>query len=179
MSGSLNHAASSRAMPRCDWQSGRFGVISRSNTVSPGGSTSFIAVPSAGLPERMSRPLWSVPMPISSGEHIMPSDDWPRIFDCLISKFPGRTAPGSATRTRLPASQLFAPQTMVFTPPAGPTSTVQTESLSAFGCLARVRISPTTTLSNFGAPVLATPSTSKPRNVIARVSSSTEASSWT
>ena len=53
---------------------------------------------------------------------------------------------------------------------------MQTESLSAFGCLARVSTSPTTTvrqLRRAGPNDL--PSTSKPRNVIARQISSIEA----
>jgi hypothetical protein len=161
-------------MPRCERASGRFGVISMSNTVSPGGSTSLIGVPSAGEPSKMRRPL-PAGRPISSGPHIMPCDSCPYFFDWVILKSPGKTAPGKATGTRRPGSQLCAPQTMDFTPPAGPTSTVQSEiSFLGFGTLVRVRISPTTTRSSFGAPVLMMPSTSKPRKVIAREISSLE-----
>jgi len=174
-----NQAASSRATPRWQSPSGRLGVISRSKTTSPGGSTSLMGVPSAGRPSRMSRPACPPGRPSSSGEHIMPSESWPRMVDCLILSPPASTAPGSATGTRSPARWLGAPQTIVFTPPAGPTSTVQTVSLSALGCLSRVNTSPTITCASGGAPVRMTCSTSKPRKVIAWTISSTVASSET
>jgi len=61
----------------------------------------------------------------------MPSLATPRIVTGLIVKPPGNTAPGSAQGTFRPAATLGAPQTIVFDAP--PTSTSQTDSLSALG----------------------------------------------
>ena len=55
-------------------------------------------------------PLWSSPMPSSSTAQIMPSEIRPYFFAAVISKPPGRIAPGVANATRSPALKLVAPQ---------------------------------------------------------------------
>ena len=94
-------AATSRAIPSWLSKSGRFGVISKSSTVSEG-NISFIAVPTEAAESRISSPSDSSESPNSFALHIIPSDSTPRSFPTLILKSPGITAPGSAKGTLSP-----------------------------------------------------------------------------
>ena len=96
---------------------------------------------SIGLPSTMI-PEWSGPISSSRSERIIPFDTTPRSFACSSLWPPGITAPGSATATYAPAPKFQAPQTIWRASPS-PTSTVQSWSLSAFGCLPASSTSPT------------------------------------
>ena len=65
-------------------------------------------------------------------EHNIPSDVSPRIFAFLIAKPPGSVAPTGAKGYQPPARTFGAPHTTWSVVPV-PASTVQRESLSAFG----------------------------------------------
>ena len=88
-------------------------------------------------------PAWSAPSSSSRSERIIPSETSPRSF-ARSSGFsaPGRTAPGSATATVAPAPKFQAPQTICRGSPS-PTSTWQSWSRSAFGCLPASSTRPT------------------------------------
>jgi hypothetical protein len=98
--------------------------------------------------------------------------DAPRIVACLIASPPGSIAPSSAHGASIPAAAFGAPQTIVRRAGA-PTSTTQTQSLSAFGCADTASILATTTPEN-GGPALATSSTSRPAIVSASHSCAVE-----
>ena len=88
-------------------------------------------------------PLWSWPSSSSRSERIIPSESSPRSFRDSIFRPPGITAPGTATATVAPVPKFQAPQTIERGSPS-PTSTAQSWSLSAFGCLAASSTLPTT-----------------------------------
>ena len=120
-----------------------------------------------------SRPPWSSLSLSSRAEHSMPWLSTPRSLlkrmrKGLPSSPGGNSDPTRATGTRMPTRALGAPQT-ILSKAAWPTSTRQTRSLSALGCCAASRISPTTTWLNGGAAGTAS-STSMPAMV--RVSAS-------
>ncbi|OQA06758.1 MAG: hypothetical protein BWY66_01696 [bacterium ADurb.Bin374] len=144
-SGRLKIADSSRAMPRWERASPRFGVTLISKITSSMPRAFTISSPMETSAGRIQSPSCSSLMPSSRRLHIMPNDSSPRIFALRISKPVGSDAPIVATGTLLPASQLGAPQT-IFSGSAAPTFTVQIDSLSALGWGPRVRICPTTTL---------------------------------
>ena len=115
-------------------------------------------------------PSCILPKPISSSAQIIPLEDCPRIFACLITNgSPSKGnifVPGVATITFCPAATLGAPQTICKISPV-PTSTVVRLSLSASGCLMHVFTSPITSPCN---PPLtdsndSIPSTSNPEPV--------------
>jgi hypothetical protein len=58
-------------------------------------------------------PALSVDSPSSFSLHSMPKLSSPRIFAFLMTKSPGRMAPGVANATVSPARQFGAPQTTV------------------------------------------------------------------
>ena len=74
-------AATSRAMPRMDRQSGLLGVRSRSSTVSPRRSLSGVPTEASGSSTRM--PSCSSLRPSSFSEHTIPAETTPRILDCF------------------------------------------------------------------------------------------------
>ena len=78
-------------------------------------------------------PSWSWPRPISRIEHSMPLESTPRITPFLRSSLvPGMKLPTGANTPFMPVRALGAPHTTCTTPL--PVSTLQTRSLSAFGC---------------------------------------------
>ena len=153
-------APTSRAMPTIDRQSGRFGVISRSSTVSPAPMKSAMGWPTGASAGSTQMPEWSCPSPSSRREQHMPQLTTPRSFDFLILKSPGSTAPTSATGTLMSAAMFGAPQT-ICTGSSAPTSTVTTCMWSESGCGSQVSTCPTTTPSK-ASPVFSTPSTPVP-----------------
>src|SRR5690606_15860155 len=102
----------------------------------------------------------------------MPSLTSPLILETdMVHGFPEASyssVPGRATQTVCPAVILFAPQTIDFGTSA-PTSTVVSDSLSAFGCFTQVNTLPATTPRKppFTDSQLSTFSTSSPRDVSA------------
>src|SRR5688572_5106422 len=96
-------------------------------------------------------PSWLLPRPSSSSAQIIPSLNWPLIFDTLMVKdlpvVSYNSVSGNATHTVWPAAMLLAPQTIV-DGAVPPTSTVVTDNLSASGCLTQVRTLPATTPFN-------------------------------
>ena len=134
-------AETSRAMPYTLWQSGRFEVISNSMTSSAMARWSISGSPTGHSGSRM-MPSCSAESSSSRSESIIPSETWPRSFALRSTVPSGSTAPGSATATVSPAWKLVAPQTIWRGSPS-PTSTVQSESRSASGCLSRVTTLPT------------------------------------
>ncbi len=153
-------APTSRAMPTTDRQSGRFGVISRSSTVSPEPITSAMGVPTGTSSGRIQMPEWSEPSPSSRWEQHMPQLTTPRSFDFLILKSPGSTAPTQATGTTMSAAMFGAPHT-ICTGSAAPTSTVTTCMWSESGCGSQVSTRPATMPSKLS-PRVSTPSTPVP-----------------
>src|SRR6187455_915756 len=135
-------AATSRAIPYTDRQSGRLRVISISRTSSPSGSTSANGVPGSTGSERTRMPLWSDPSSSSRSERIIPSETSPRSLACSRRLPSGSTAPGSATATVAPAPKFQAPHTIWRGSPS-PTSTRQSWSRSAFGCFSASSTRPT------------------------------------
>ena len=118
-------------------------------------------------------PSWSSLRFNSLAEHIIPSESWPRSFAFFISNPPlGTTAPIFATHTNCPASTFGAPQT-IFNKSPVPTSTLQTLSLSASGCLAFSTTLPTTKSLNFS-PSDSMLSISSPAEIILAFNSSIE-----
>ena len=135
-------AETSRARPTRHRASPRFGLTSTSRTVSPYKSTSPRPM---GVPAgRMRIPSASEVRPSSSPEQSIPLLTMPIFSVRSIRRPPGRTAPGRATGTRCPGAMFVAPQTIDRGSPS-PTRTVVSDSRSAFGCLATVSSSPTTT----------------------------------
>ena len=107
-------------------------------------------------------------MPSSRAEQSIPWLSTPRIFAALISR-PGKLAPIIASGTFMPARTLGAPQTICKGSP-WPAFTLHSESLSALGCFATVRTSPTTMPVNGGATGVQD-STSRP-DMVSRCASS-------
>ncbi len=152
-------AAVSLARPIILRQSGLFGVISNSATVSSKPSTGLMSSPSSTPSSDISLlssfkiniPLLSAPgiscevNDSSSIEHSIPWEFTPRMFVFLISTPSGSVAPSRATGTISPDFTFLAPVTIV-TISGFPTFTVQMESLSALGWGATSMICPTTTL---------------------------------
>ena len=163
-------AATSRATPRIDRQSARFGVSLSVRMTSSRSSASRRSRPTAKSGSSVISPDASSESPSSLPEHNMPCDLTPRIAALRITTPPGSTAPILAHGTSIPIAAFGAPHTM----PSGrssPTSTLQRVKRSAFGCLSTARIRATTTLLNGGA-ALSRCSTSKPAMVKRSASSS-------
>ena len=78
----------------------------------------------------------------SASERIIPSETDPRSFARSSVRPSGSTAPGSATATVAPAPKFQAPQT-IWRGSSSPTSTRQSWSRSAFGCLPASTTRPT------------------------------------
>src|SRR5262245_24866017 len=98
----------------------------------------------------------------------MPFDSTPRTL-ALCTVVPGSAAPTSAQGTFIPGATFGAPHTTSSGTPL-PTSTVQTVSRSAFGCLATLSTCATTTPVN-GLATGSTDSTSNP-DMVRRCASS-------
>ena len=82
--------------------------------------------------------------PSSCSESIMPSDSTPRRLALRSLRPFSSVAPARDTATVSPAAKLSAPQTIWCTPPpAGPASTVHSQSLSALGWRSLVSTRPT------------------------------------
>ena len=126
-------AARSRAMPEMPSASGRFGVTAISITGSFRPSTSAIGVPTGVSSATSMMPACSSDRPISRSETSMPFDSTPRILVGLrCSPVPGMSVPDGAKMPFMPVRAFGAPQTTCTSPSA--VSTLQTLSLSAFGC---------------------------------------------
>ena len=95
-------AATSRAIPRCESASGRFGVTFTSRSTSSSPSAFAMGVPGATARSRMRRPLASVASPSSFAEQSIPDDSTPRSFAFSIFVPPGRTVPTVASGTTSP-----------------------------------------------------------------------------
>ncbi len=151
-------------------QSTRFGFRSSSSTASETASTSAKGVPGAASLSRTMIPSCSSESSSSRSERIIPFDSTPRSFAFFSFVPSGITAPGSATATVCPAATFGAPQTIVRVP--SPSSTSQTLSRSASGCLPAETTWPTTKPSLDWTPTRLTRSTST-----ARIESSSATSS--
>ena len=125
-------AAISRATPRCDNKSGRFGKTSRSRRVSASDNTSSNGVPGAASVSSVMMPSCSCPRPSSRGEQSIPLDVSPRIFRCSILRPPGMTVPVRANGYLCPATTFGAPHTTSSSVPL-PSSTLVTHKRSEFG----------------------------------------------
>src|SRR5687768_12816569 len=128
-------------------------------------------------------PEWSAPSSSSRSERIIPRESSPRSFASPSgSSAPGSSAPGRATATVAPAPKFQAPQTICRGSPS-PTSTRQSWSRSAFGCLPASTTFPTWKSPWFPCasetPVLMTWSTSREEIARRRASSSTGTSTST
>ena len=154
-------AATSRARPKIERASPRFGLTSMSRTTSPYRSTSGTPIGASGA--RMRMPSASEVSPSSSPEQSIPLLTTPIFSVRSIRRSPGRTAPGSATGTRWPGAMFVAPQTMSRGSPA-PTVTRVSDSRSARGCFSTDSSSPTTTLRQ-SAPQRSIDLTSMPSSV--------------
>jgi len=128
------NAASTRAMPMTLIQSGRLGVIKISNTVSASPIKSSIFIPSGVFSGRTIRPSARSESPNSTSEHNIPSLGTPLTARASIFNPPVTVAPTSARGASIPAATFGAPQTICNC--LAPVLTIQTDNLSAFGCLA-------------------------------------------
>ena len=158
-------AANSRASPRWPHKSGRCVRDLLSISMIQSSRPSSFDTGEPGLVDRgnSQMPLCSSPRPSSRSEQIMPHDSTPRILLFLMCTSPGSLVPGKATATCKPARTLGAPHT-ICCGSARPTSTLQTDSLSASGCFSRSSTCPTTTASKCGKK-RSTPSTSAVESV--------------
>ena len=136
----------SRATPRIERQSPRFGVSSSSRNVSP--ITSSSGAPTTASSESTIIPSCSSLISNSASEQIMPSDTTPRIVAGLSSSrrpvcmFSSIT-PGRAKQIFWPAATFGAPHTTSSGGPS-PGSTSHNVRLSALGCGLVARTYPTT-----------------------------------
>ena len=105
-------APTSRAIPATDRQSGRFGVTSRSSTVSESCAYSENSMPMGASSGRIIIPSWSLPSPNSRAEQFIPMLVTPRSFDFLILKSPGNSAPTIAQTIWSPSLKFCAPHTI-------------------------------------------------------------------
>ena len=158
-----HNCAISRARPRIEKQSARFGVKSISIMVSFRRKYSRISIPTGASSGKINSPACSSLSPSSRAEHNIPNDSTPRSLDFLIRKSPGNTAPMVANGTLTPTATLGAPQTICSGSPV-PLSTVATRSLSASGCGFSANTFATTTLEKGGAAAIIL-STSNPAMV--------------
>ena len=128
-------AASSRARPTTDIESGRLAVISTSSTAVSSPNSSTTSMPAAIEPSSCMMPSsnHSGGNASSSAEIIMPCDATPRIVRASIVSC-GSRAPMVATAIVCPAATLVAAVAMV-SGAAPPASTCATSSRSALGCL--------------------------------------------
>ena len=124
LSSPAKSAATSRAIPYTERQSGRLRVISISRTSSPSGRTSRSGVPGSHGSGRTRMPACSELSSSSASERIIPSDTEPRSLARSSVRPSGSTAPGSATATVAPAPKFQAPQT-IWRGSSSPTSTRQ------------------------------------------------------
>jgi len=127
-------------------RSERFGVTSRSNTVSPRKSAS--GIPSAASRGNTIMPSWLWEMPNSFSEQTIPHEVTPRILAGLSTIFcplwPSiSSAPVRAKAILSPNSRLGAPQTTVCLSSTMSTVTRRRRSASGWGSIAT--ICPTTT----------------------------------
>ena len=149
-SGAPVMAASSRATPNTLSAWPRLGVSLSVNKVSSRRSVLRMSSPTVAPASSTSRPPWSSESLSSRAEHSMPRLSTPRILPTLMrngsppASAGGSSAPTRAHGTRIPASTLGAPQTMLRCSPA-PTSTMQTRRRSASGCFSTATTRPTTT----------------------------------
>ena len=108
---SSSMAETSVAMPHMDRQSGRFGVISQSITVSLMPFHSTKSTPTGASFGRIMMPEWSASSPSSRLEQFMPNESTPRSLPFLIFMSPGSVAPTSAVTVLSPTSKFWAPHT--------------------------------------------------------------------
>ncbi len=105
-------AASSRATPRTERQSGRFGVTSTSRTWSSRPRWATRSWPRRASPSRRRSPAsCSSPRPSSRSEQSIPCDSTPRIRAAATRRPPGSVAPGGANAARAPTLVFGAPET--------------------------------------------------------------------
>jgi len=149
-------------------QSDRFGVTPMSSTVSRRARTSIRFRPVGVSGGRISSPDASGPIPSSSSEQSIPSEASPRIFELLMTKPPGISAPTVARATTSPGFIFGAPHTMGSGSP--PVVTSRRWSFSASGWRLMVRIFAVTTPVKAGV-YSATASTSRPA-IVSRSASS-------
>ena len=171
-------APTSRAMPTMDRQSGRFGVISQSSTVSELPWYSANGTPTGASSGRIMMPEWSPESPSSRAEQFMPQLTTPRSLLFLILTPPGSSAPTSAVTIWSPCSKFWAPHTMVSgsgSPSSPrlqrPTSTLHTHMWSESGCGSFETTRAVTTWSN-ASPTVSIDSTSVPVRMSSAESSS-------
>ncbi len=131
-SGAPVTAATSRARPRIDRQSARFGVSLTSSTESSRSRTRRKSTPTGASASSSSSPDASSDNPSSLAEQSMPCDSTPRIAAWRMFKPPGSIAPTWAYGATTPGATFGAPQT-TDTGASWPTSTRQTVRRSAFG----------------------------------------------
>ena len=158
-SGASAIAATSRATPTTLRQSDRFGVKPISYMTSLRPNCSNTGRPKSRSEGKIMMPSDCSDRPSSLIEQSMPKDSWPRIFDFLILKFPGRTVPTCARAIRSPVLWFWAPQTTCCV--ALPVLTVQTVSRSASGCCCTSARRATMTVSS-PSPKRSIASTSRP-----------------
>ena len=92
--------------------SGRFGVISRSSTVSVRPAYSANGTPTGASSGKIMMPSWSLLKPSSRAEQFMPKLATPRSLDVLIFTSPGSSAPTMAVTIWSPSLKFWAPQTI-------------------------------------------------------------------
>ena len=123
----------SRAMPRMPRQSARSGVIFTSRIGSSRPMTLAKGAPTGASSGRSMMPSCSSLKAISRMETSIPFDSTPRMTPLLRSRLvPGMWLPAGAKTPFMPVRALGAPHTTCTV--SLPVSTMQTLSLSAFGC---------------------------------------------
>ncbi len=137
-------AATSRATPRTDSTSPRFGVTLSVRIVSSRASASRSGVPVTSSSGSSRIPSCSSDRPSSRAEQSMPFDSTPRSFARRITSPEASRAPSRASGVFMPARTLGAPQTTC-SRAEPPPATWQTVSLSASGWRSTESTSPTTT----------------------------------
>ena len=164
--------ATSRASPRIERRSPRFGFTSMSITSSPRRSTS--RMPSGALASRMRIPSPSSVAFSSLPEQSIPSEVTPIFSARSMSRPSGITEPTRATGTRWPGAMFFAPQTTLSVS-LSEIRTFVSCNRSARGCGPTSSSSPTTNVLQ-SAPHRSKPRTSRPRIMSASASCSFDSS---
>src|SRR5256885_5937595 len=154
-------ADSSRAMPKCESASGRFGVTLISSTKSGSPSSWAMGAPGDVSRGRRSRPLWSSDKPSSRAEQSMPALSMPRSLARSMRIPAGSVAPGVAIGTTSPTWKFCAPQTTWCVP--RPSSTRVMERWSDPGTFSAAAMRAATIPGSRVSPSIA--STSKPASV--------------
>ena len=130
----IPEAAKSLAIPLTPRQSPLFGVISISITGSLRSITFVTDKPKSVSSGNSIIPLWFSDIVNSFSEHNIPKDSSPLILPFFKVKLnPGINVPTLAKTPTIPCLTLGAPQTTLYV--FCPSNTLQTLSLSAFGCL--------------------------------------------